>query len=84
MIHKLLDSASSNGAEYIATVCPLCQTNLDLYQGMVNKKFNTNFNLPVLFFTQLMGVAFGTEGKALGLETCIVSPGKTLASYIAR
>ena len=84
LIHKLLDSASSNGAEYIATVCPLCQTNLDLYQGMVNKKFNTNFNLPVLFFTQLMGVAFGTEGKALGLETCIVSPGKTLASYIAR
>ncbi len=61
LIRKLLDSASSNGAECLITVCPLCQTNLDAYQSRVNKKFKTNFNLPVLFFTQLMGVAFGLE-----------------------
>jgi len=84
LIHKLLDSASSNGAECIATVCPLCQTNLDVYQGRVNKKFKTNFNLPVLFFTQLMGVAFGIDSRALGVEKCIVSAEKVLAGYVRR
>jgi len=78
LIHKLLDSASSNGAECIVTVCPLCQTNLDAYQARVNKKFKTNFSLPVLFFTQLMGVAFGVERRLLGLEKCIVSAEKVL------
>lgn len=82
LIHKLLENASSNGAECIATVCPLCQTNLDVYQDRVNKKFKTNFKIPVLFFTQLMGVAFGIEASALGLERCIVPAEKVLATYI--
>ncbi len=84
LIHKLLDSAASNGAECVATVCPLCQTNLDLYQGRVNKKFKTSFNLPVLFFTQLIGVAFGIDSKTLGLEKCIVPAEKLLAQYVGR
>jgi heterodisulfide reductase subunit B len=74
LTHKLLDSALSNGAECLVTVCPLCQTNLDAYQGRVNKKFKTNYNLPVLFFTQLIGLAFGIDGKTLGLDKSIVSP----------
>ncbi len=76
--HKLLESASVNGAECLITVCPLCQTNLDAYQGRVNKKFRTNFNMPILFFTQLVGFAFGVDGKALGLHTNVVPPVKTL------
>jgi heterodisulfide reductase subunit B len=82
LVYKLLESASSNGAECIVTVCPLCQTNLDVYQGRVNKKFKSNFNLPVLFFTQLMGVAFGIDSRTLGLEKCIVSAQRVLASYV--
>ncbi len=78
---KLLDSARSNGAECIATVCPLCQTNLDVYQSRVNKKFNTDFKIPILFFTQLMGIAFGLGEKELGFKTNIVSAGKVLAKY---
>ena len=81
LVHKLLDSASSNGAECIATVCPLCQTNLDVYQKRVNKKFKTNYNLPVLFFTQLMGVAFGIDRRVLGVETGIVPAQRVLARY---
>lgn len=84
LICKLLDNALSNGAECIATVCPLCQTNLDVYQSRVNKKFKTNFNLPVLFFTQLMGLAFGIDSQALGLEKCIVSAEKVLTSHVKK
>lgn len=81
LVHKLLESASSNGAECIATVCPLCQTNLDVYQKRVNKKFKTNYDLPVLFFTQLMGVAFGIDRRVLGVETGIVPAQRVLARY---
>jgi heterodisulfide reductase subunit B len=51
---------------------------------MVNKKFKTNFNLPILFFTQLMGIAFGIEGKAVGLKYNIVPANKVLASYVRK
>jgi len=82
LIRKLLDSAASHGAECLVTVCPLCQTNLDAYQSRVNKKFKTNYNLPVLFFTQLMGIAYGLEEKDLGLKTSIIPVEKALAKYI--
>jgi len=82
LIRKLLDSALSNGAECVATGCPLCQLNLDAYQSRVNKKFKTNFNLPILFFTQLMGVAFGLSDEDLGLKTNIIPAERVLAKYL--
>jgi len=81
LVRRLLDSAQKNGAECLTTVCPLCQTNLDAYQGEVNKMFQTNFHLPVLFFTQLIGIALGLDAKDLGLKTCVVPADKVLAKY---
>lgn len=82
LIYKLLSCARDNGAECIITACPLCQTNLDAYQSRVNKRFKTRFNLPILFFTQLMGVALGLGEKELGLKTCIVPADRVLAKYL--
>ncbi|MHB8104089.1 MAG: CoB--CoM heterodisulfide reductase iron-sulfur subunit B family protein [Dehalococcoidales bacterium] len=82
LIKKLLDSAIENGAEVMVTGCPLCQLNVDAYQVLVNKKYKTNYHLPVLFFTQLMGLAFGLEEKDLGLKTSIVPVKKALAKFI--
>jgi heterodisulfide reductase subunit B len=84
LIRKILEDAVSTGAHCIVVVCPLCQSNLDIYQGMVNKKFKTNFNIPIIFFTQLMGIALGIDSKALGLESGIVPNGEVLASYITK
>lgn len=81
LIHKLLESAASNNAQCIVTVCPLCQTNLDAYQDMVNRKFRTKYNLPVLFFTQLIGLALGVEPKELALDKAIVSTETVLLPY---
>jgi heterodisulfide reductase subunit B len=82
LIHKILESAAENGAMCVVTVCPLCQTNLDVYQSRVNKKFKTKYNLPVLFFTQLMGIAFGLEEKDLGLKAGVVPAGEALVKYL--
>jgi len=84
LIHKLLDNALSNGADCLVTVCPFCQGNLDAHQSEVNRRFKTNFRLPILFFTQLMGIAFGVDSKAVDLKKNIVSADKVLAEYIKR
>ncbi len=78
LIYKLLRNAKENDAECITTPCPLCQINLDAYQGKVNSKYGTNFALPVFFVTQLIGLALGIEPKSLGLNTNIVSPNRVL------
>lgn len=78
MMRKIFANAMENGAECIITPCPLCQTNLDAYQASVNGKFGTNFNLPVLFVTQLIGLALGIDTLSLGLNTNIVSTVKVI------
>jgi heterodisulfide reductase subunit B len=65
---NLLDSARQNGAECIVTICPLCHMNIETYQGDVNKMFGTDFNIPALYFTQLLGLAFGFSREHLGIN----------------
>jgi heterodisulfide reductase subunit B len=63
LIKKILQAAKDAEADVIATPCPLCQTNVEMYQDAINKKFGTDFNIPVVFYSQLMAVAFGMDGK---------------------
>lgn len=73
LLRRILKNATDYGADAIVTLCPMCQLNLDAYQGEVNKRFGTNYNLPITFFTQLMGIAFGLTEKELGIGSEIVS-----------
>jgi heterodisulfide reductase subunit B len=73
MVRILLQSAERNGADVIATACPLCQVNLECYQTAVNEEFGTDFKLPVLYFTQLIGLALGLSPKNLGFGVELVS-----------
>ena len=61
LIRRLVDAADRLGADLLATVCPMCQMNIDAYQGEMNRHFHTNYEMPILFFTQLIGLAFGAE-----------------------
>jgi len=63
LMKDILDEVKASGAEAVVTPCPLCQTNLEMYQPQINKAFGTDFNYPVLFYSQVMAVAFGLEGK---------------------
>ena len=64
LIKQILDAAEEAEADVIATPCPLCQQNVEMYQDAVNKKFGTKHNIPVVFYSQLMAVAFGMDAKA--------------------
>lgn len=58
--------ADAEGADAIVTVCPLCQMNLEAYQAQVRKMGAKP--IPVLYLTQLIGLAFGLEDRAVQLE----------------
>lgn len=73
MIRRLIASADQYKADVMVTLCPMCQMNLDAYQGQVNGFFHTNYKMPVLFFTQLMGLAFGEKPEKLGFGSEFVS-----------
>jgi heterodisulfide reductase subunit B len=67
MVRDLLQNAVDSGAEIIATACPLCQTNLECYQAAVNNELGTEYAMPILYFTQLIGLALGVGVKRLGI-----------------
>jgi heterodisulfide reductase subunit B len=71
-IKKILESAYDYGAEMIVTPCPVCQMNVEVYQGQINKKYNTKFKIPVVYYSQLMAVAYGSNAKEAGLDGNII------------
>ncbi len=56
---KILKMAREAGAHAIVVACPLCQSNLDMRQPDIDKKQGIKYDIPVLYFTQLMALAFG-------------------------
>ena len=78
LIRLLTDAADRLQADLLVTVCPMCQMNVDAYQGEMNRHFHTHYHVPILFFTQLIGLAFGMEPTALGIGTELVSARRAL------
>ncbi|MGA9399174.1 MAG: CoB--CoM heterodisulfide reductase iron-sulfur subunit B family protein [Anaerolineaceae bacterium] len=68
MVYKLLQEADDLKVDVIATTCPMCNVNLEIYQGHTNREFGTNYSIPILYFTQLMGLAMGVKPSQLGVN----------------
>jgi len=64
----LLKEAKLRGCDVIVTACPLCQFNLECYQRQMSQRYGERVDVPVVYFTQLMGVAFGQSERSLGLH----------------
>ncbi len=79
MVRNVLDSAVRSGASLIVTACPLCQVNLECYQTQVNSDFGTDFKMPVMYFTQLVGLALGVPRGKLGIGSELVNVAPVLA-----
>ena len=77
---KLFDEAKTAGANCIVVVCPMCHMLLDGQQKMIEKAHNTVIDMPVLYFTQLIGLAMGLAEKELELDKNMVSTAKLIAS----
>ncbi len=75
-IRDIVESAYDHGAEMIVTPCQLCQANVEIYQSEINQKQGTKFAMPVLYYSQLMTVAYGGNVKQAGLDGHLIQPKK--------
>ncbi len=81
LVSELLQEAHSRGADVIATVCPLCQFNLEGYQDRITKEFGVQ-PMPVVYFTQLLGLALGAPADEVGLNRSLVPIEPTLTRRV--
>ncbi len=80
--YDILTKARKAGAECIVVACPLCHPNLDLNQAEIEAQYEESFDMPVFYFSQIMGIALGLEPRALGLDKNVVEPWKVLSRFI--
>jgi len=69
---SIIDMAASAGADCIAVSCPMCQVNLDLRQQDINKQTGKNYQIPIVYITQLLGLCLGIGSGELGFEKLMV------------
>jgi heterodisulfide reductase subunit B len=64
--------AESSGADCIAVSCPMCQVNLDLRQQDIKKQTSRDYQMPIVYITQLLGLALGIGSDKLGFNKLMV------------
>jgi len=74
MMQKLLDMAAEAGADSIVAGCPMCQSNLDTRQKEISRAAGREYHMPVFYFTELMGLAFGHPAVEKWLSRHITDP----------
>ena len=67
-----MDEAKGKGADALATACPLCHINLDMYQKKAEKVGGAKLDLPILHLSQLVGLAFGVDPKELRVRNHLI------------
>lgn len=72
--YQILSEAKKAGAEAIVTMCPLCHLMLDAKQKSIELRRGETIGVPVLYVTQLVGIALGLGPDELGLNINSVSP----------
>jgi len=72
MTRNLLRSAKHAGGQCVDTTCELCHFNLDARQSAIEKPYGEKYSIPIVHFTQLLGLGPGIGSKTLGLDRNIV------------
>jgi heterodisulfide reductase subunit B len=78
LVSRLIREAVWRGADAIVVACQLCQANLDMRQREIGKADGKNYAIPIIYFTQAMGLAFGFQYDELGLQYHLVNPKPSL------
>ena len=68
LVKDIIEAAYDGGADMIVTPCPVCQMNVEVYQSQINKTYGTKFEMPVVYYSSLMAVAFGKSAKDAALD----------------
>lgn len=68
MAKKKLDHITMNNVDALVTICPFCSIMYEDNQKKIQSKFNVEYNLPVLYYPQVLGLALGIDPKQLGFR----------------
>ncbi|MCF0226885.1 MAG: CoB--CoM heterodisulfide reductase subunit B [Methanobrevibacter sp.] len=82
MTKEKLENMEAAGADAIVNVCPFCHLQFDVGQTEVNKKYGTNFNIPVFHLAQLYGMAMGLDADDLTLDSHLIDCAPALAKAL--
>ena len=80
LTQKIFDQALAAGAEALVVACPLCQSNLDSRQEEISREAGKKYELPILYFTELVGLSLGHPHAGKWLKRHFVDPTKLFAS----
>jgi len=80
MAGKKLALVKENEADALVTICPFCSVMYEDNQRKAGEKFGTEFELPILYYTQVLGLALGLDSKALGFRMNRIKPNKIFAN----
>lgn len=73
LMSRIIMDAVARGANCLVTSCPMCQFNLDAYQGQIGERYGIGKRLPVYFITELLGIALGISPKELQIDKHFVN-----------
>ena len=68
MAKDKLDNVTKNNVDALVTICPFCSIMYEDNQRKIESKFNVEYNLPVLYYPQVLGLALGIGPKELGFR----------------
>ena len=68
MAKQKLDNVTANKVDALVTICPFCSIMYEDNQRKIESKFNVEYNLPVLYYPQVLGLALGIDQKKLGFR----------------
>ncbi len=72
LVKDIIEAAYDGGADMIVTPCQLCQMNVESYQSNINKTFGTKFEMPVVYYSQLISLAYGKSATEAALDGQII------------
>jgi len=80
---NILDDAAQHCADIIITACPMCHSNLDMRQLNIIKHNVGQKSIPVIYLSQLVGIALGIDYNKLGLNLHYINPLPVIKSKIS-
>lgn len=84
MAQRKLEHIRAVKADALVLICPFCNVMYESNQKKIEKAFQTEYKLPVLFYPQLLGLALGLEPEELGLRMNRIKPNELLKKVVRR